>query len=449
MLLVAAPSSEQLALPGCPDKCGNIAVPYPFGIGPGCFRGGFDIICDGGSPRALIPDLALEVEITDISLAPAEVRASIPMSYECYNETSMVPEQTPKVDLTPRPAYVFSSTRNKFTALGCFTLAHLAASTEEDDYQYGGACVSYCWNEESITNDSCSNMGCCQTSIPEQLNYIDIYFRNYDYSKTWNISPCSYAFLVAQDSYKFSRSDLSYDFAVKHHNHTPVVLDWAIRNQSCQVAKADPTTYACRSKNSGCNDADNGPGYTCSCLPGYDGNPYLDKGCQGCCLEVEVPMLVYEFVSNEALAYLHSWASPPIVHGDVKSANILLDEKFTAKVSDFGASKLVPNDQTHFGVILLELLTGKEAIYSEGSQEKRSLVSSFERAMNEDRLLQFVDDQVKDEGGPELLQHIAELAMQCLNRRGRDRPTMKEVAEELEKLRKFRQHSREQNDPEE
>ncbi|KAG8499391.1 hypothetical protein CXB51_005970 [Gossypium anomalum] len=217
----------------------------------------------------------------------------------------------------------------------------------------------------------------------------------------------------------------------------------------------------------------------------------------GCCLETEVPLLVYEFIPNgtlsqlihdqneeyprswdmrlriaaevsNAISYLHSSASVPIYHRDIKSSNILLDEKFRAKVSDFGTSRSIGIDQTHlttqvqgtfgyldpeyfqssqfteksdvysFGVVLVELLTAQKPVLTSGSQEKKSLVSYFISSVDQNHFLDTLDPQVLKDGQNEELVAVAYLAKRCLNLDGKDRPTMKEVAMELERIRVLR-----------
>ncbi|KAJ4756357.1 Wall-associated kinase family protein [Rhynchospora pubera] len=208
----------------------------------------------------------------------------------------------------------------------------------------------------------------------------------------------------------------------------------------------------------------------------------------GCCLEVEIPVLIYEFISEgtlfdllhrkcdvdiplhtrlkiaqetaDALSYLHSWASPIIVHRDVKSSNILLDENFVAKVSDFGASVLTPSGEvqltTHvqgtrgyldpeyvqtgqltvksdvysFGVVLLELLTRKMAFCTEGLQV-RSLVADFYSAEN--NVMAILDVKIAgDEENMDVITKLVELVRECLHMKGEGRPEMRQVAASLE-----------------
>lgn len=219
----------------------------------------------------------------------------------------------------------------------------------------------------------------------------------------------------------------------------------------------------------------------------------------GCCLETEVPLLVYEFVANGTLfdhihtqskaaalsweirlniaaetagvlSYLHSAASTSIIHRDVKSTNILLDDNYTAKVSDFGASRLVPLDQTQlstmvqgtigyldpeylqtsqlteksdvysFGVVLVELLTGKKALSFDRSEENRSLAMYFLSSLKGDQLFQIIEDCIVNEGNTEQLKEVASLAKRCLKVSGEERPSMKEVAMELEGLKLSEKH---------
>jgi len=219
----------------------------------------------------------------------------------------------------------------------------------------------------------------------------------------------------------------------------------------------------------------------------------------GCCLEVEVPVLVYEYIPNgtmyelihgrnqelqisfstllrvaqeaaEGLSFLHSYASPPILYGDVKTANILLDENYMVKVSDFWASILAPSDKEQyvimvqgtagyldpeymktcqlteksdvysFGVILLEVLTGEVPLKLYGLETKRSLTSNFLSAMKENSLSTVVPSHISEQESTELIRGLAELATNCLDMCGSNRPSMKEIADELSRLRKLSIH---------
>lgn len=663
----------------CETSCGDVAIAFPFGSRKGCYLNpGFLVTCNrsSGQPIPFFGNSTTNIVITNMSTYESEMEIMMFVANDCYNSSGRAERTT--TSLTLRDFRI--STKNRFVAIGCDTNALISGGrgTKYDDWT---GCISYCGsNMSSITNGSCSGVGCCEVAIPQGMSSFEITLNSYNnHTDLLELNPCSYGFVVQEGKFNFSTNNL-HDFGSVEK--MPMLLEWAIGDETCEVARKNTSAFLCKGNTSECVEEYGGPGYRCRCKHGYAGNPYIEDSCKninecerkdpgvcqhecvdhegyyeclcpkgysggdkkngtgciadedeslviqivvgtlaaaifllifiawlylgfkerklimlkekffrqnggimlkqrisgegsshhdqakvftidelkkatnnydetriigkggygtvykgvlsdkrtvaikksklvdqtqsqieqfinevvilsqinhrnvvkliGCCLETQVPLLVYEFISNGtlsdhihnesrslaltwdirlriatgtagALSYLHSAASIPIIHRDIKPTNILLDDDYVAKVSDFGASRLIPMDQIElativqgtlgyldpeylqtnqltdksdvysFGVVLVELVTGKKALSFDRPENERNLSMYFLSSLKEGRLFQVLDEHLLlNEGIPNEIMNVSRLAERCLRVKGEERPTMKEVAMELE-----------------
>ncbi|KAI4323921.1 hypothetical protein L6164_023494 [Bauhinia variegata] len=318
-----------------------------------------------------------------------------------------------------------------------------------------------------------------------------------------------------------------------------MVIDWAAGNASekCESAKKVTNKYACKDKNSICNDTDYG--YRCHCKQGYYGNPYLPDGCKdidecadkthnctsndNCrntegsyecfckkwysgkgtkeagCQPTNLLIMVVTIVGAGFIALLVGMSTTYLVYQKRKliklkekffrqnggsilqqalvkedssqsRAKIFTAEELSKATKNYDESLIVgkggyeiatmvqgtlgyldpeymqtsqlteKSDVYSFGVVLVELLTGEKAFSLVRPEEKRSLSMHFLSAFKGGCLFEILENGIVNEENKKEVMEVAELASKCLRLTGEERPSMKEVAMELEGVRKVNKH---------
>ena len=263
---------------GAAAVCGNVTIPYPFGIEPGCYiDDSFAIDCSNtlGSPKPFLR--RLDLEVLDISLE-GTLLVNYPMSRWCpYDRTETT--IAPNVSLASSP-FVFSKLRNIFVAIGCDNLAYAVSSDVSNSSLrsiYGG-CMSVCEKDGIQSNgSSCNGIGCCKTTIASDLDVFTTRIEStIPFKRT---EDCNYASLVDQ---KWFEENLTNHFEVRKMSLVPVVLNWEINaNLSSLVMETNSSHSTCRFANGSSLLGNMSTTFTCTCNSGFEGNPYLVDGCQG------------------------------------------------------------------------------------------------------------------------------------------------------------------------
>ncbi|KAJ0659718.1 putative protein kinase RLK-Pelle-WAK family [Helianthus annuus] len=266
LLTATSIAAPKYAKTGCNDTCGNVRIPYPFGIGSDCaVNQWYTVDCNSSTPYLS----ALNLEVLRVSLENLTVTVSTPMITVCQN-TTLDSSEILGVDLGSSP-FLFSKSHNRFVFEGCGYAVVMHNYTSVIS-----TCLTNCINDTvSDRNDTlsdtnnCIGFSCCQTTIPHHLKSYTIRLRILE-SKVED-KACGSAFLV--DITSFDQKRFPDPFVLKNTSFIPVSLVWTLAS-SDQITCCNNRTRIIRKV----DVFDSTPVDTWLC-DASRGTPYLVDGC--------------------------------------------------------------------------------------------------------------------------------------------------------------------------
>ncbi|KAF2548481.1 hypothetical protein F2Q70_00020180 [Brassica cretica] len=530
----------------CQTECGNIKIPYPFGIKTGCYLDNwYEIECRNATFPFLVK---MGMEVVDISI-PGDrdefyykdtlfgaIRIKSPITSVGCSRDGIAQSSGSVLNMTDSP--FFFGKGNRLVAVGCNSKASLThmepikvacelncnASKETSktipffnqtgcsDTMLSYAYKPVCTKTKRKGDTSCDGNGCCQSSLPDDFEARQVIgvslesFNNENSTK----QECRVAFLTDEvytlsNATKPQRLFAKGKFYKKRRitqrkkkffkRNGGLLLQQQLKTRDGNVEKT--RIFSSRelekaTANFG-EDRILGQGGQGTVYKGMlvDGRTVAVKKSKvvdedkleefinelvilsqinhrhvvklfGCCLETEVPVLVYEFISNgnlfqhiheESDDYTMIWGVRLRIAVDMAgalsylhSAALTVDHTHWTTVISvtvgyvdpeyYGSSQYTDKSDVYsFGVILVELITGEKPVITlPDSQEIRGLADHFRAAMKKNKLIDIMDAPMRDACKPEQVKAVANLARRCLNSKGKKRPYMREVFTELEKI---------------
>ena len=290
---VSAQVGLSVGKPGCDWRCGNVPIPFPFGMKSfECYaEKWFEIECRNSTYTNYThtPYLkSIEVEVISINLQLGTVNIKNPIyRSNCGSKDS--PPVNKSLEGSP---FVYSQKYNKFMAAGCNIIAILQLNRSEVS-----GCVSICDEKYKVGDigkmdfrkSDCNGKSCCDSSLPLYLKEYSTEIKGLKDNETSD--ECSYAMVVQQHlaySYRssFYNDPKTYYFIMdgemKDLDVVPVVLEWEILNNLNLTLPLDHLSH-CDDTNVTSSSGYKRSGQRCYCQTGSvsGGNPYVEGGCPG------------------------------------------------------------------------------------------------------------------------------------------------------------------------